>query len=69
VAGEAALYFPPGDADSLAEALARVAGDAALRAALAERAAERSRRLASAGGSWGEAIAASLPAAWKSSRA
>jgi glycosyltransferase involved in cell wall biosynthesis len=69
VAGEAALYFPPGDADALAAALARVAGDAGLRAELAARAAERAARLAGQTGSWGEAIAASLPAAWKSSRA
>jgi glycosyltransferase involved in cell wall biosynthesis len=56
VAGEAALYFPPGDAEALAAVMSRVASDAGLRSDLARRAAERARILAAARGSWGEAI-------------
>jgi glycosyltransferase involved in cell wall biosynthesis len=41
--GEAALLVPPGDADALAEALVRVAGDPALRDALGAAARERAR--------------------------
>ncbi|HST87313.1 MAG TPA: glycosyltransferase family 1 protein, partial [Ktedonobacterales bacterium] len=43
VAGEAALYFDPGAVDELAEAIARVAGDAQLRARLVAAGAERAR--------------------------
>ncbi len=43
VAGEAALYFDPGAVDELAEAIARVAGDAQLRARLVTAGAERAR--------------------------
>ncbi len=56
VAGEAALYFPPGDAEALAAAMSRVASDAGLRRDLARRAAERARILAAARGSWGEVV-------------
>jgi glycosyltransferase involved in cell wall biosynthesis len=50
VAGDAALYFPPGDADALAAALA------APRAGLGERALERSRELSLLGPRWADVI-------------
>ena len=43
VAGDAALYFDPGSVDELAGAIARVAGDAELRARLVAAGAERVR--------------------------
>ncbi|MBU6419807.1 MAG: glycosyltransferase family 4 protein [Proteobacteria bacterium] len=43
VAGEAALYTPPGDADALAETLAVLTKDAAIRDALAEAGRARAR--------------------------
>jgi alpha-1,3-rhamnosyl/mannosyltransferase len=50
VAGEAAVYFPPEDTGALAEGLARLAGDAALRARLAEAGRARAAEF-----SWGRA--------------
>jgi glycosyltransferase involved in cell wall biosynthesis len=44
IAGEAAIRVPPDDPERIAEAIARVAGDAALRATLRERGRERSQR-------------------------
>lgn len=46
VCGDAALYFDPGQADRIAEALGRLADDAALRSVLRERGRERIARFA-----------------------
>jgi glycosyltransferase involved in cell wall biosynthesis len=43
IAGDAAVFVPPGDPRAIAEAIARVAGDPSLREALRARGAERSR--------------------------
>jgi O-antigen biosynthesis alpha-1,2-mannosyltransferase len=56
VAGDAALYFEPGDADALAGLLTRIAADTELREALARRALERSRQLAVGGDDWAQAL-------------
>ena len=44
VAGEAALFVPPGDADALAEAMVRLASDPGERGRLSERGRARARR-------------------------
>ncbi len=62
VGGEAALYFPQGDAAELAKRLEEVADDATLRAGLAERAALRARDLEVAEPSWGPAIGEAISA-------
>jgi len=43
--GDAALYVPPGDADALAQALQRVAGDETFAAAMRERGLARAREM------------------------
>ena len=59
VAGDAALYFEPGNASELADCLRRVVGSQELRASLARRALERSRALASSPApTWRELILA-----------
>jgi glycosyltransferase involved in cell wall biosynthesis len=62
IAGEAALYFGPGDAEGLASLLVRLAEEPTLRESMSRLAIERSRRLAQGGTSWAEAILAALPA-------
>ena len=57
VAGEAALYFEPGDASALARTLERLAGDGELRQRMGELARARSEELAGTGAGWGELIA------------
>jgi glycosyltransferase involved in cell wall biosynthesis len=52
VAGEAALYFPPGDASALANHLARICADEDLRLRLATAGLVRARQLAHAEPSW-----------------
>jgi glycosyltransferase involved in cell wall biosynthesis len=56
VAGDAALYFEPGDAAGLGAAISRVAGDARFRLELAERGLERSRALAQLRPRWSDVI-------------
>jgi glycosyltransferase involved in cell wall biosynthesis len=56
-AGDAALYFPPGDAAALAECLRRVEAE---RPALAARALERARELDATGPKWDEIVAGLL---------
>lgn len=57
VAGEAALYFEPGDSAELARTLRRLAGDAELRSRMGELAHARSEELSRSGAGWGEQIA------------
>jgi glycosyltransferase involved in cell wall biosynthesis len=57
VAGDAALFFEPGNAEELAAAIRRVTGERSLREALRESSLERSRELAARRGSWGDLIA------------
>jgi glycosyltransferase involved in cell wall biosynthesis len=57
IAADAALYFEPGDAAGLAQALRSVATDGELRRRLAEQARARSQELARSGSGWGELIA------------
>ena len=59
VAGEAAAYFEPGDAQGLADALLTLSVPTA-RAALAERALARSRELAGLGPKWADVILEAL---------
>lgn len=56
VAGEAALYFPAGDAAALAEQIRRVLGDGEVRASLAGRARRRAEQLAQVTPAWYELI-------------
>lgn len=57
VAGEAALYFPPGDARVLADHLTRICAEGGLRLGLAEAALLRARRLAHSEPSWPAVLA------------
>jgi glycosyltransferase involved in cell wall biosynthesis len=59
VAGEAASYFEPGDAEGLADGMLRLS-DPAVRTALAEAALERSRALAKLGPTWADVILETL---------
>jgi glycosyltransferase involved in cell wall biosynthesis len=63
VASEAALYFPPRDAEALAAAMRRIVEEPELRRGLQERALARSNELAAARPRWGELIVQSLPSA------
>jgi glycosyltransferase involved in cell wall biosynthesis len=56
VAGEAALYFEPGDASELARTLVRLAGDRELQQRMGELARARSEELAGSGAGWGVLI-------------
>jgi len=58
VAAEAAVYFPPGDAAALADALRRVLADADLCERLAAGGSERARQLRAAVPGWREVILA-----------
>jgi len=58
IAADAALYFPPGDAASLAEAIRLVLEDSELRQELSRRACERSHVLARARPTYGDLVAA-----------
>lgn len=64
VGGEAALYFPPGDAAALAGLLARILGDEPLRRTLARRSLERSALF-----SWTQAARQTLEAYCQAHRA
>jgi len=59
VAGDAALYFAPGDAQGLSQAMLRLS-DPALRASLAAGALDRSRELAGLGPKWADLIGEAL---------
>jgi glycosyltransferase involved in cell wall biosynthesis len=59
VAGDAAAYFEPGDAQGLADALLTLC-EPTVRAALAERALARSRELAGLGPKWADVILEAL---------
>jgi glycosyltransferase involved in cell wall biosynthesis len=56
IAGDAALYFEPGDSSALADLLDEFRRDGELRGDLARRATERSRRLAQHSVSWAQAL-------------
>ena len=62
VAGDAASYFEPGDAQGLADALLGLSDDSA-RATLAECALARSRELARLGPRWADVILEALQSA------
>jgi glycosyltransferase involved in cell wall biosynthesis len=63
IAGDAALYFEPGDATALAGLLDELRRDSGLRDDLARRAMERSRVLSERGIGWAEALFAAVSAA------
>ena len=58
IAGEAALFFEPGDSDALATSIARLIGDGALQQRLREAALSRVAETGSGSATWAEAIAA-----------
>jgi len=61
IAGDAALYFEPGDAAALADLLGRLGREPSLRDDLAQRAAQRSRGLAETATGWAEALLGEAP--------
>jgi glycosyltransferase involved in cell wall biosynthesis len=61
IAGDAALYFAPGDATALAGLLDELRRDPGLRDDLARRAIERSQALSQRSISWAEALLAEVP--------
>jgi glycosyltransferase involved in cell wall biosynthesis len=63
VAGDAALYFEPGDAAALAAQLGAFLREPSLREDLARRAGERSRELSERGVDWAEALLGPVPQA------
>jgi glycosyltransferase involved in cell wall biosynthesis len=58
IAGDAALYFDPGNEHQLAACLRSLVGSRELRASLARRALERSRELVGAGLTWRDVVVA-----------
>ena len=56
IAGDAALFFEPGDAASLAKALEQLVGDAELRERLSRAGLERASRIGRDSPSWAEAF-------------
>ncbi|HTU13950.1 MAG TPA: glycosyltransferase [Solirubrobacterales bacterium] len=60
IGGDAALYFPPGDAAALSKLIAEIVNDPGRRAELAEAARRRNAELAESDQPWAPAIAESL---------